>query len=272
MLNRLPAFIRPGAKRWAEESAVKSSHQQVEPEDIVAAKRQYFKNMGLPETGPGKEFKLYEVTTCQGRERHCPFYFIGVDHIQGELENVLKEARFSERLEEQLRGFLLPPNRFMVAVSGCPNSCAQEQIKDFGVCVVKEPVITSSPCNNCVACLSSCLEDAIMIIDGKPKIDRTRCIRCGMCSQVCPTGSLVGGEIKYQVSVGGKLGRHPQFARRAHEYDTTDKVVDFFNKTLNFYLGNMRRGERFGSLLNRVGWHTFDPCFEEKVELEDFLV
>lgn len=59
-------------------------------------------------------------------------------------------------------------------------------------CVKTHYHITDA-CQGCVArpCTTSCAKDAISVIDGKAKIDTTKCVNCGRCMSVCPYQSII---------------------------------------------------------------------------------
>lgn len=50
-----------------------------------------------------------------------------------------------------------------------------------GICACHD-----SSMNECTLCVSSCLEKAVSMIDGKITIDRARCDGCGLCIALCP--------------------------------------------------------------------------------------
>ncbi|MBI5677444.1 MAG: 4Fe-4S binding protein [Planctomycetes bacterium] len=39
-------------------------------------------------------------------------------------------------------------------------------------------------------CVETCREDAIMVKSGNVTIDKEKCVHCGLCARVCPTGSI----------------------------------------------------------------------------------
>lgn len=59
------------------------------------------------------------------------------------------------------------------------------------------PRLADPPCNandGCRACVDSCPADAIAVIPepdgGRVSLDRGRCIACGACTEICPTGTI----------------------------------------------------------------------------------
>lgn len=59
------------------------------------------------------------------------------------------------------------------------------------------PRVTQAPCaigDGCSACVDACPTEAITAIDireGKIALDLGRCIGCGECTKICPTGTIV---------------------------------------------------------------------------------
>ena len=156
---------------------------------------------------------LYQVKSCRGAEVNCPFLITDSDILSDKLRNRLEELHFTEKLIDKVEGQILPHHTMKLAVSGCPNSCSMPQIKDFGVHAV-EPVSVDPDCKciECMKCVEACREDAIMVKNGNVTIDKEKCVHCGLCAKVCPTGTIKAEKKKYRVMIGGKVGRHPRFA------------------------------------------------------------
>ena len=156
---------------------------------------------------------LYQVKSCRGAEINCPFLITDSDILSDKLRNRLEELHFTEKLIDKIEGQILPHQTMKLAVSGCPNSCSMPQIKDFGVHAV-EPVSVDPDCKciECMKCVETCREDAITVKNGNVTIDKEKCVHCGLCARVCPTGTIKAEKKKYRVMIGGKVGRHPKFA------------------------------------------------------------
>ncbi|MDR3600440.1 MAG: 4Fe-4S dicluster domain-containing protein [Desulfosporosinus sp.] len=86
-----------------------------------------------------------------------------------------------------------------ICLAGCPNGCSQPKIKDFGVSGYVMPKITTAPCSGCNACVQSCLENAITWQPSGIIIDHTRCLSCGDCQRVCPSGTLTARESGWEL-------------------------------------------------------------------------
>lgn len=57
----------------------------------------------------------------------------------------------------------------------------------------KAKQINADKCVNCKRCIEQLGCPAIIVEDGKVKIDTSLCTGCGLCSQVCPTNAIEGG-------------------------------------------------------------------------------
>ncbi len=189
---------------------------------ILRKYSKYFDQAGNP--------VLYQIKPCRGAEVSCPFLITDSNILAEKLRNRLEELHFTEKLMDKIEGQILPHHSLKLAVSGCPNCCSMPQIKDFGVHAI-EPVSVDkdSACIECMKCVETCREDAITVKDGQVTIDMEKCLHCGLCARVCPTGSIKAGQKKYRVMIGGKVGRHPRFALElATQADeaTTLKALD----------------------------------------------
>ncbi|HIE19125.1 TPA: DUF362 domain-containing protein [Candidatus Bathyarchaeota archaeon] len=52
------------------------------------------------------------------------------------------------------------------------------------------PRVDEEKCNGCGACLSSCLVQAISIVEGKAQIDESKCFACRACIEDCPEKAI----------------------------------------------------------------------------------
>ena len=133
----------------------------------------------------------------------------------------------------------------------CPNACSQPQIKDIGIIGACSPEVTEEACTRCEACVDACKEDAITLAPEAdcPQIDYAKCLNCGKCMQVCPTGTIVEGKKGYRVQLGGKLGRHPRLAKELPGIYSEQQVLEIVKDCLKFYKQTSKGGERFGQIL-----------------------
>ncbi|SFQ94855.1 4Fe-4S binding protein [Desulfoscipio geothermicus] len=182
----------------------------------------------------------------------CPNRVTDLDNLAGKLQRVLADCRFNER-----RGARVNTKRplhhqmFHIALAGCPNSCSQPQIKDFGVQGQAVPE-AGEGCNNCGACAGVCREAAIVLTGEKAVIDRDACLNCGQCVRACPTGAMHVERSGFTVLVGGKLGRHPRLATELLPLANEDEVAACLARCVDIFLTEGRPGERFGSIIERI--------------------
>lgn len=53
------------------------------------------------------------------------------------------------------------------------------------------PLVTAAPCDNaCNECVQACPTDAISLAERNITVDRGACIACGLCTNLCPTGTI----------------------------------------------------------------------------------
>ena len=234
LLEKAPPFVQKIVREKVETLARERGKTVVTEADVIAARESFMGKQNPQRTvakQPPDDEKLsilrkytkyfdkegnpvlYQVKSCRGAEINCPFLITDSDILSDKLRNRLEELHFTEKLIDKIEGQILPHQTMKLAVSGCPNSCSMPQIKDFGVHAV-EPVSVDPDCKciECMKCVETCREDAITVKNGNVTIDKEKCVHCGLCARVCPTGTIKAEKKKYRVMIGGKVGRHPQFA------------------------------------------------------------
>lgn len=136
-----------------------------------------------------------------------------------------------------------------IGLAGCPNGCSQPDIKDFSITGYVTPRITKASCYGCKACVHSCLEEAITWQPNGITIDRVRCLSCGNCLSVCPSGTLDKEESGWKLRIGGRVGRHPRFATFAGQVSTDEEVVSWVYDTIVDYMNSGQPQERLTHFL-----------------------
>jgi len=60
------------------------------------------------------------------------------------------------------------------------------------ICPIDKFIVTDA-CRNCVAhnCINSCPKNAIMVVQNRAYIDKTKCVECGMCKRSCHYGAIL---------------------------------------------------------------------------------
>lgn len=192
--------------------------------------------------------KGFQIEHCRSS---CPKSACSWQKLFEKLTNKLTELNIQQTLAKKfypVHYHHLPK----ISLAGCPNGCSLPNIKDFGISGYVDPRITNSRCSECNACISTCLEGAITRQQEGITINKARCISCGDCLQVCPTGTLSAGERGWTLRYGGRVGRHPQFAKFAGQAMTDEEVVSFITKVLQRYIEEGLPQERLTHFLNSL--------------------
>ncbi|SHF16393.1 pyruvate formate lyase activating enzyme [Desulfofundulus australicus DSM 11792] len=82
-----------------------------------------------------------------------------------------------------------PGIRTTVFMKGCPLRCWWCHNPE-GIRPVCEPMYFEYKCIECGTCAGVCPTGAIVPEKGAPYLDREKCTGCGVCSEACPTGAL----------------------------------------------------------------------------------
>ncbi|MFQ5713466.1 MAG: 4Fe-4S binding protein [Candidatus Scalinduaceae bacterium] len=226
---------------------------------------------------------MYHIDICRGEDVECPFLIAGVKGLLQKIKDRLREIEFSKQLINRVEGKILPHQRLKIAIASCPNCCSQPQIRDFGVHVrAKVFVDKDVECNGCGNCLRVCKEGAIRIsgLSNKPHeekkrtshsennrrnvtINYDRCVHCGLCAEVCPTGTIKTEKKCYRVMIGGKLGRHPRFADDLLDLADESEVIRALDVCVDAIL-NEKKEKRFGELVRKIGIEEFKRRLRDK--------
>ena len=155
--------------------------------------------------------------------------------------------------------------RFRVAVAGCPNGCSRPHIVDIGIIAAVYPErLDSRSCSGCGLCVDACLEHGIEAGQEGPRFDFERCLGCGHCIATCQAGSIGTGAVGYRILIGGKLGRHPRLATEIGFFPE-EKAVAAVEGAIRIFATEARPGERFGTMLERIGMARIMEILMEQV-------
>lgn len=198
---------------------------------------------------------LFTIKSCRGEEVTCPNLLNAPRPLAKRMKDRLERLSFNQRLYDKIPTRILPHMTFKLAVAGCPNACSMPQIKDFGV-IAQESVVVDPgcECNLCRKCLTECREGAIIIKEDRTVIiDQEKCVNCGLCARVCPTGSIKIDKVGYSILLGGKVGRRPRFAVLLVELATEEQVIKALDICAEKILTEKGRN-RYGFLAEK-GFH-----------------
>ena len=245
-IKKVPFFVRKRVRARVEEEADREGRRVVTLADVQLTQQRYLNAME-------KEVRGYQVDNCFG-PNGCPNRAVGDSELLvEEIEALLKAEDILGFLQSRVSGKLKFHHEFRVTVADCPNACSQPQIKDIGIIGASFPEVTGEDCSECEACVDACRDDAITLSGDPvvPIIDPVRCMACGQCAPVCPTGTIEKGRSGYRIQLGGKLGRHPQLARELDGIYSREQVLDVVKDCIRIYKERSDRGQRFGELLHR---------------------
>lgn len=192
--------------------------------------------------------ELYQIEKC----RDCPNAVVDMHEMERACGEYLKKIDFNGRQLSRLGG--VKPNYhdiFKIAIAGCPNSCSQPQIKDFGLQGQAVPEVGQG-CNRCGLCVAACPDGGILLGEEGPQIDRSLCLNCGKCARCCPAGAITISKKGYRVIQGGKLGRRPRLAQEVSRLTDEQEALQWLHITLALLQKEGRPGERLGALLERI--------------------
>jgi len=149
------------------------------------------------------------------------------------------------------------PVKTKIAVTGCPNSCAKPQENDIGLMGAVEPGLNEEKCTGCGLCQKVCPNKAISIVEGRPVIDKTRCLLEGRCISSCPVDAMQEQRRGYLLYAGGKIGRKAQLGRVVADFVRENEVTEAVEKVLAAFETLAQKGERIADTIARVGIEDF---------------
>jgi dissimilatory sulfite reductase (desulfoviridin) alpha/beta subunit len=194
-----------------------------------------------------------EISACRGVEGDCPFSLVDEPDMLGDIERVAREsARVKAPADRDVCG-PLHPKRLKIALSACPNACTQPQIKDVGVIAICVPAGIGASCDGCEQCEDVCREEAMAVRDSRATMQSERCVGCGACIGACPQKAIASDGVRFRILVGGAMGRHPRWGQELCVVDGSH-VVDQIERFLDRIARRAEQGERFASVVERVGF------------------
>lgn len=245
-VSRVPFFVRKRVRKKVEEEAERTGSRMVTLDHVQNSQKRFLNEMD-------QEVKGFQVETCFGPSG-CPNRAVEGEGIAQTLEQGLLKRDLKTFLKEKVLGPLKMHHEFRVSLSCCPNACSRPQIVDFGIIGVRHPKVSEAPCSQCNLCLDACKEAAIRLEgdEGNPVVNFDRCLSCGQCISVCPTGTLQEDAQGFRALVGGKLGRHPQLGKDLGKIYSQEEMFQVLNQYLDLYQTHCQKGERLGEILKRL--------------------
>ena len=209
--------------------------------DDVDAAINVLEKQGISGGSAGKRVRA--VVACQG-DRVCRNGLIDCESIACKID----EKYFGEAV----------PKKLKIAVTGCPSACVRPQENDFGIMGNVRPETIEENCVGCKRCEKACKVGAIKVLEDKAAcIDTEKCILCGACIAACRKDALRAEKIGCTIFVGGKAGRQPMQGIKLLELADEEQLFSVLEKTFEYYRKEGLDGERFGELLERLGFEKY---------------
>ncbi|HVJ48629.1 4Fe-4S dicluster domain-containing protein [Desulfitobacterium sp.] len=194
--------------------------------------------------------QAYSFEQCR---EHCPKAAMDWADLAQDLELALQNLNLDAILKKRFKPFLFH-HILKIGLAGCPNACSRPQIKDISLTGFVTPQLSDNSCSGCQTCVSVCLEKAITWENDVIVIDTDLCVSCGECIRNCLTEKIVPQESGWILSLGGRLGRHPQLAKFVSRVTTDKEAKDWLVQILNDYCTEGLTEERFSHFLGRRKW------------------
>jgi len=151
------------------------------------------------------------------------------------------------------------PHKFKIGVGGCPNNCVKPDLNDFGIMGQRLPAWDLSRCKACGTCAveKACPIGAVGLTNGVPHASEERCNNCGRCIGKCPFGVADEGTTGYAVMIGGRWGKQVNRGTPLNVILTQESaVLDVIESAILLFREQGRPGERFASLIERLGFEA----------------
>lgn len=125
---------------------------------------------------------LQEVREDTPRYRCCVYKERAV--LKNRIDMALGQDCSENIIEAAKKTLTLPPNDDLPVLDVLPAACDQCPIETYFV---------SDACRHCIAhkCMNNCPRHAISLVQNRAFIDKTKCVECGRCKQVCPYGAIL---------------------------------------------------------------------------------
>lgn len=214
-------------------------------EDIENVK-EYLKKDNLVSGGTGS--RVRPIVPCKGTV--CTFGLCDTQGIGTRLHEVFYKGWYDVKL----------PHKFKIGIGGCPNNCVKPSLNDFGIVGQLVLEYDEDLCSGCKKCgpLSVCKMGALEMVDGKLSIDKSKCNNCGMCIGKCHFDAIEEGQRGLKIYIGGKWGKLSRPGNLVKGIYSEEEVTNIIEKTLLLYREQGKTGERFGDMIDRIGFEEIE--------------
>ncbi len=249
--------LADAADRFGDGRLMMTTSQAVEilgiPYDRIEECSAFIKETGLMLGGTGP--RVRPIISCKGTT--CQYGLIDTYELAEEIHHRFFEGYRDTKL----------PNKFKIAVGGCPNNCAKPDLHDVGIIGQRIPHPDTGKCKKCKKCQieSVCPAGAAARTeDGILCIDEARCIHCGRCVGKCPFGVTDESTPGYKLYIGGRGGKHtaPGYAL-GRIFTDKDEALNTIDRILHYYMKYGKPGEYFQQTIGRMGFDQVEKALLE---------
>lgn len=219
------------------------------PFDKIEEFQAYIAKAGLETGGTGP--KVRPVVSCKGTT--CHYGLIDTHDLS---------EKIHERFYKGYRQVTLP-HKFKIAVGGCPNNCVKPDINDLGIVGQMVYEFDAEKCKGCKKCgvMNVCPVGAAEVVDKKLVIDDAKCIHCGRCVGNCHFDAMTKKTSGYRVYIGGRWGKQMAMGKSLGKIFTTEEeVMAVIEKALLLFKEQGQAGERFGKMIDRIGFEAAEKA------------
>lgn len=192
--------------------------------------------------GTGK--RVRPVTSCKGTV--CSYGLLDTQKLNKNIHDRFYIGWYNVSL----------PHKFKIAVGGCPNNCMKPDLNDFGIVGQVIPELNLDKCKNCGKCgvIEKCRMKAASKKNNEVVIDREKCINCGKCIENCYFSAMEIKQKGVKIYLGGRWGKFPKAGYLVNKIFSEEEALDFIEKAILYFKENGVWGERFGIMLDRIGF------------------
>jgi dissimilatory sulfite reductase (desulfoviridin) alpha/beta subunit len=209
--------------------------------DIDNVKKQ-LATAGLYSGGTGS--RIRPIVAC--KSLYCKYGFINTKALAEKIHKMFYLNFYNQKL----------PHKFKIAIGGCPNNCIKPDLNDISIVGQRVPAIQESNCKGCKKCevIASCKMGALTLIDGKVKIDSSKCNNCGVCIKAkCNFNAISCAKEGVTVFIGGKWGKVSRRGDKLPGLYSINESLSIIEKAILYYNENGNTKERFGDMIDRIG-------------------
>lgn len=176
---------------------------------------------------------------------------------------LIPSQKKAQMLYAELADFPNLPHKFKIGITGCHNNCLKAEEHCLGLKGALIPRYSAPEnCTKCGICQKACPANAITVSETGLQYEPEKCLHCGRCYNKCPE-KCWSGQAGTHLFFGGTFGNSIQKGRSLGGTITDDEtLIKTIKKALSYFAAKGKPGERFGKLIERMGWDDFQGYME----------